>query len=159
PPSSVSSDTSGVPPHTGNRPFAAAGVPSEPDVLSIDVDGLDCWIWAALEGYRPRLVVIEYNSALDPEARLTVPLDESFAWDGTDYFGASLGALRHVGRTQGYRLVHTDVAGVNAFFVRDDLAQPFVPEGRVIVRGPNYFNTGRGHPPDPLGRPYVDPAG
>jgi hypothetical protein len=145
-------------PGTVNRLFAAAAVATEPDVLSIDVDGLDCWIWRALDGYRPRVVVIEYNSSLDPDARLTVPPDESFAWDGTDYFGASLGALRHVGREKGYRLVHTDLAGVNAFFVRNDLARAFVAEERVIVRGPNYFNTGRGHPPDPRGRPYVDPA-
>ena len=31
----------------------------------IDVDGGDYYIWEAIESYHPRLVVIEYNSALD----------------------------------------------------------------------------------------------
>jgi len=42
--------------------FAQAGVPREPDVLSIDVDGNDYWIWQALTTYSPRIVVIEYNA-------------------------------------------------------------------------------------------------
>jgi hypothetical protein len=36
-------------------------VPEEVDVISIDVDGQDFWIWMALD-YRPTLIVIEYNS-------------------------------------------------------------------------------------------------
>ncbi len=48
--------------------FAAAGVPAEPDVLSIDVDGQDYWIWEALEAHRPRVVVIEYNAVLPARA-------------------------------------------------------------------------------------------
>ena len=92
---------------------------------SIDVDGIDLGIWRALSIARPRLVVIEYNAALDPAAALVQPLEPPREWDGTDFFGASLGALRRVGREKGYRLVHTDVTGVNAFFVREDLAAPF----------------------------------
>ncbi len=50
--------------------LADAGVPTELDVLSIDVDGADYWIWKAIERVRPRLVVVEYDSALDPARRL-----------------------------------------------------------------------------------------
>ena len=46
--------------------FARGAVPEEPDVVSIDVDGPDYWIWRALRRFRPRVVVVEYNSALDP---------------------------------------------------------------------------------------------
>ena len=52
--------------------------------------------------------------------------------------------------------MHTDLAGVNAFFVREDLAGPFPPADTVIVRGPNYFMAGTRHPHDPRGRSYVD---
>lgn len=136
--------------------FAEAGVPAELDILSIDVDGNDYWIWEALEGYRPRIVVIEYNASLDPAATVAMPRDDDHRWDGTDYFGASLGALRLLGRRRGYRLVHTDSVGVNAFFVRDDLATPFPPEDQVPLHPPGYGADKAGHRRDPEQRPFVD---
>ncbi len=136
--------------------LAGAGMPTELDVLSIDVNGADYWIWKAIERVRPRLVVIEYNSALDPARRLVQPLEPAGGWDGTDYFGSSLGALTSLAHAKGYRLVHTDLAGVNAFYVARELAAPFGPEDRVPVRAPNYFLGGRGHPPHEGGRAYTD---
>jgi hypothetical protein len=130
----------------------------EPDVLSIDVDGIDYWIWRALRA-RPRLVVIEYNAHLGPQAELVQPLEPRVAWDGSDHFGASLAALRALAAAKGYRLVHTDLAGVNAFFVRADLAGPFGPEEAVPARAPNYFLAGGGHPPHAGDRVYVTPPG
>jgi glycosyltransferase involved in cell wall biosynthesis len=138
--------------------FAANGVPAELDVLSIDVDGADYWIWEAIDAYRPRVVVIEYNSALDPLRRLVQPADLEGGWDGTSYYGASLGALRAIGERKGYRLVHTELSGVNAFFVREDLAEGrFLSPEEVPRRGkPNYFQRGQGHPPDLARRRYLD---
>lgn len=137
--------------------LAAGEVPSEPDVVSIDVDGQDYWIWEAIERYRPRVVIVEYNSALDPRRRLVQPPDAS-GWDGTDYFGASLGALRSLGDRKGYRLVHTELAGSNAFFVRDDLVgEKFLDPAEVPVRGvPNYFQSAYRHPKDDSARRYLD---
>ncbi len=145
-----------VTPETVNSLFAGAGVPAEPDLLSIDVDGNDYWIWAALEGYRPRILVIEYNASLDPAATVAMPPDDDHSWDGTDYFGASVGALRVLASRRGYRLVHTDSVGVNAFFVRQDLAAPFLPEESVPLHPPAYGADGGGHRRDPLARPFVD---
>jgi hypothetical protein len=138
--------------------FTASGVPTELDVLSIDVDGADYWIWEAIDAYRPRAVVIEYNSAIDPRRRLVQPADLDGGWDGTSYYGASLGALQTVGERKGYRLVHTELSGVNAFFVREDLADGrFLAADDVPMRGaPNYFQHGRGHPPDLARRNYLD---
>jgi hypothetical protein len=135
----------------------AGEVPLEPDVVSIDVDGSDYWVWEAIEQYRPRVLIIEYNSALDPHRRLVQPKDAG-AWDGTDYFGASLGAIRSLGERKGYRLVHTELAGSNAFLVREDLVEDRFPEPDAVpVRGaPNYFQTGYRHPADELQRRYLD---
>jgi len=153
----ISTMESTVTPDNVERLFCDAGVPSEPDVLSIDVDGNDYWIWEAIENYRARLVVIEYNSSLDPARRLVQPRDDEATWDGTEYHGASLGALRSLGERKGYRLVHTELAGVNAFFVREDLAGARLPDpDSVPARAPNYFLAGGGHPPDPQQRRYVD---
>jgi hypothetical protein len=138
--------------------FAANRVPAEPDLLSIDVDGADYWIWESIENYRPRVLVIEYNSALDPHRKLVQPTDLQGGWDGTEYYGASLGALQALGERKGYRLVHTDLCGVNAFFVRDDLAQGRFPSADAVpVRGiPNYFQRGGRHLPDNDHRAYLD---
>ena len=147
-----------VTPENVQELFAAARVPSEPAVMSIDVDGADYWIWEAIEDYRPRVLVVEYNSTLDPRRRLVQPADHEGGWDGSDYYGASLAAMLSLGERKGYRLAHAELSGVNAFFVREDLAEGCMPEvAAVALRGaPNYFQRGISHPPDPERRPYLD---
>ena len=133
--------------------FAQAGVPPEPDVLSIDVDGNDYWIWKAISRYRPRLVVIEYNGSLDPTARRVMPYRPGYRWDHTSGYGASLGALEDLAVEKGYRLVHTELAGVNAFFVREDLAGG-LPSGEAVPRrAASYALMGLEHP-----APRADPG-
>ncbi len=123
--------------------FAAASVPSEPGVLSIDVDGPDYWIWEALSSYRPRIVVIEYNATLPPGRRLVKPREVAAEpWDATNYFGASIEALRSLGESKGYRLAHTDLTGTNAFFVRDDLGADLPDPATVPLRAANYLLAG-----------------
>jgi hypothetical protein len=100
--------------------FTAAGVPAEPDLLSIDIDGNDYWIWKAITDYRPRVVVVEYNPFYPPPARWVMAEDPNFRWQRTTYFGASLAALSRLGKAKGYELVGTDSHGVNSFFVRAD---------------------------------------
>jgi hypothetical protein len=102
--------------------FADAGVPAEPDLLVIDIDGNDYWVWKAVVDYRPRVVVVEYNPFYPPPSRWVMAEDPNFSWKRTDYFGASLGALSRLGKSKGYDLVGTDSHGVNAFFVRSDCA-------------------------------------
>ena len=136
--------------------LAAADVPTEFSILSIDVDGNDYWIWEAIRRYRPRVVIIEYNSHLPFAARLVQPLDDRRVWQETDNYGASLAALESLGRTKGYRLVHTDLTGVNAFFVRADLGEDLPQRDEVPQRAPNFQLTGRGHPPHPDPAPEYD---
>lgn len=132
-----------VTPENANAVFARVGVPTEPDLLSIDIDGQDYWVWEALDDYRPRVVIIEYNSKLPAEARLVET--KGLAWEGvTPFYGASLGALSALGDRMGYSLVHAELAGVNLFFVRKDVAQPF--EIPPLRRGPNYFLRGESLP-------------
>lgn len=90
-------------------------------VLSIDVDGMDYWLWKAVEDAAPRVVVVEYNASMGPEESITVPYRADFsaaeAHPSGYYHGASLAALEKLGREKGYALVAVDAAGVNAFFV------------------------------------------
>lgn len=137
--------------------FNRADVPTEPDVISIDIDGGDYWVWEAIVNYRPRVVVIEYNAVIDPRRRLVQPRDLG-GWDGTDFFGASVAALQALGESKGYRLVHTELAGLNAFFVREDLVgDRFCEADDASVRGfPNYFLRGYRHPQSSTDRFYLD---
>jgi hypothetical protein len=147
-----------VEPDTIERLFAEAGVPPDPDVVSIDVDSIDWHLWQALRRYEPRLVVIEYNAGLPLESRLVQPLELAGTWDGTDWFGASLGAFEALAESKGYALVHTETRGVNAFFVRRDLLPGTdLPSGDAVARHrANYFGAGQGHPRDPQNRPWLE---
>lgn len=107
-----------------NGVLTAAGVSAQPDLLSIDIDGNDYWVWSALEAVRSRVVVIEYNAVFRPPHRVVQRYDPGRRWDGTNYFGASLKALEELGTRKGYALVGTGDPGINAFFVRRDLLKP-----------------------------------
>jgi hypothetical protein len=147
-----------VTPATVEGLFADARAPGELDVLSIDVDSTDWHIWKALSAYSPRLVVIEYNAGLPLDRQLIQPLELTTPWDGTDWYGASLGAMELLAAKKRYALVHTETHGVNAFFVRDDLLPGTgLPIGPSAARHTaNHFGTGAGHPRDPQNRPWVD---
>jgi hypothetical protein len=97
------------------------GLTGEIDLLSIDIDFNDYWVWKAIEIVRPRVVVIEYNAGLRPPMSVTVPYQPNRSSDGTNFFGASLEALVRLGQAKGYRIVGCNISGSNAFFVRSDL--------------------------------------
>jgi hypothetical protein len=106
-----------------NSLFEAHGLTGSMDLVSIDVDGVDFFLWEALKVAQPRVVVIEYNYLFGPERSVTVPYDPEFSLSDVatrSYRGASLEALVRLGRRKGYRLVATE--RINAFFLRDDVA-------------------------------------
>lgn len=137
--------------------FAKYHAPKEFDLLSIDIDGNDYWVWKAITGYAPRVVIMEYNACIPYDPAVTVPYDPQFQWDKTDYYGASLSALVALGKSKGYTLVGTDPHGVNSFFVRDDL----IP-GKFHVQNPEGIyrpaafkgKKGNKHPKDPQNREW-----
>ena len=104
-----------------NGLIESARLTGDIDLLSIDIDFNDYWIWKAVEVVRPRVVVIEYNAGLRPPMSLTVPYQPNRGADGTNFFGASLEALVRLGASKGYRVVGCNFSGSNAFFVRADL--------------------------------------
>ncbi len=95
----------------------------EVDLLSIDIDGNDIYVWEAISDVLPRVVVIEYNGKFPPDLFWKQAYDRNHVWDGSDWHGASLKALEEMGRKKGYALVGTNLNGCNAFFVRDDVTQ------------------------------------
>ncbi|MBL4889540.1 MAG: hypothetical protein JKX97_05920 [Candidatus Lindowbacteria bacterium] len=113
--------------------LSSASIPKEPDLLSIDIDGNDYWIWKSIEDYRPRVVVIEYNPVFRSSTKWVMKYNPFHNWIGTIYGGASLKSLELLGKSKGYSLVGCTFDGVNAYFVRDDLVkdnfhEPFTAE-------------------------------
>jgi hypothetical protein len=130
--------------------FAEANVPAEPDLLSIDIDFNDYYIWEAVKKYRPRAVILEYNAVIRPDVAWTVEYNEKATATGTSYFGASLKAFELLGKEKGYYLVGCTFSGVNAFFVREDCVgdlfeAPFTAANHY--EPPRYFLYSKnGHP-------------
>lgn len=122
-----------------NDLFTKYGVPNDFDVLSIDIDGNDFWVWKAIDPcYRPRVIIAEYNAAIPPHQSLSIAYDPKHRWDRTDYFGASLLALAKLAEQRGYTLVYCESTGTNAFFVRNDLTKGWTRSVTEIYRSPNY---------------------
>lgn len=107
-----------------NALIASHGFSGEVDLFSLDLDGVDYWIWEAMTICTPRVVILEYNSMFGPDRAVTVPYDETFdrSRHHTMYYGASLAAWVRLAERKGYRLVAVEPAGINAFFLRNDLA-------------------------------------
>ena len=74
-------------------------IPVDFDLLSIDIDGNDYYVWEAIEAYRPRLVLVEYN----PTIANTVYFVQSR--DLATNQGASAAALIDLARRKGYELI------------------------------------------------------
>ncbi|MDR1741878.1 MAG: FkbM family methyltransferase [Synergistaceae bacterium] len=132
-----------------NSIFTENGFSGEIDLLSVDIDGNDYHVFEAITAVSPRAVVIEYNAKFPPFCAWVMPYDAAHVWDLSDKQGASLKALELLGRKKGYRLVGTSMSGVNAFFVRDDLAgdlfaSPATAENLYNAGRP--FGRGSGHP-------------
>jgi hypothetical protein len=123
--------------------FSNAKLPPEFDLLSIDIDRNDYWVWKAIQHYKPRVVIIEYNGMFPPAVEWVVEYAANQWWDGSSHFGASLAALEKLGKEKGYVLVGCETSGTNAFFVRADLVgdkfqSPFTAENHY--EPPRYFN-------------------
>lgn len=124
-----------------NQVFKKYNVPEHFDLLSIDIDGNDYWVWKAIDPkYRPRVVVMEYNAKLPPTVSKVIEYKPDFKFDGTDYFGASLLALAKLAKSKGYSLIGCEDSGVNAFFVLDEYADLFYFHDNIgkIYRPPKY---------------------
>jgi hypothetical protein len=108
------------------------GVLGPVDLLSLDLDGVDYWIWEAIEVIRPRVVIAEVQCIWGALRAVTVPYSESFRAPVHDrfkvYCGASLPAFVKLARRKGYRLVGVERLGFNAVFIADGIGEEMLPE-------------------------------
>jgi len=91
------------------------GITEQIDLLSIDIDGSDYYIFDSLKTIRPRVVVCEHNP--------TIPAEIDLVAEEGNYFGCSVSALNRVGEEKGYNLVA--VTETNSFFVLKEYEELF----------------------------------
>jgi len=107
------------------------GVPSQFDILVIDIDGNDWWVLDEILGrHDPTVVALEYNPAMGLR-HWVKPYEASHTWEGDRWYGASLASYAELLRRHGLTLVGTDPNGVNAFFVADRFADRFPEPGNL----------------------------
>ena len=108
---------------------AESGFEDDVDLLSIDIDGNDYFIWEALDKLRPRLVLIETHTEYGTRDVLA-PYRADYDWrkaEPTAPIGASPVAMTRLADELGYRLVGANRFGFNAFYLRADLGQGTIP--------------------------------
>lgn len=106
--------------------FNKYAVPKSFDLLSIDIDGNDYYVWNAIKKYDPRVVIIEYNSNYGlNETRIQKYNKNQTDWIGHEQYGCSLKLLTELGWVKGYSLVACDSKGCNAFFIKKRIARRY----------------------------------
>lgn len=89
------------------------------DILTIDIDSYDYYIAEKIlkEGFKPSLLILEYNPSLPFYSKLTCPYESiKIKPKNKRIYGASFMALYDLANTFGYELVH--ISGFcNLFFV------------------------------------------
>lgn len=91
------------------------------NLLSIDIDGNDYYIWESISNIHPDIIVIEYNALLGSQQSISIPYQENFlrhqAHHSGLYFGASIQALINLAQQKQYIFVGADLSGTNLFFI------------------------------------------
>lgn len=109
-----------------NDIISRAGISGRIGLLSIDIDGMDYWVWRAVDTVDPAIVIIEYNSLFGPDRSIVVPYNPEFSRYKPDpsrlCYGASLAALQHLAAEKGYTFIGCNSNGNNAYFVRSEYA-------------------------------------
>lgn len=114
-----------------NRIISESGFSGEIGLLSIDIDGNDYWVLEAIDCVNPAILICEYNPIFGDKYPVTIPYHPGFsrfeAHYSSLYFGASIAAVTRLADKKGYEFIGTNSNGINAFFVRRDLAHFITP--------------------------------
>jgi len=109
------------------------------DLMSIDIDGNDYWIWDALTVVEPRVVICETHVEFGMNS-IVVPYDKNHVYPGRhpEYFGASPVAMEKLARRKGYRLVGAINYGFNTIYIKNGIGEDVLPGVPVesILRHP-----------------------
>lgn len=124
-----------------NKVFKKYEVPEDLDLISIDIDGNDYWVWKELD-YHPSVIIIEFNSNFKYGDKVVLEYVENHVWDGSHAYSASLSALEELGKSKGYFLYMQTTD--NLIFISNEyshLIQTTFDATKVNLPIPSHFAT------------------
>lgn len=132
------------------------------NVLSIDIDFNDFYILhKILKNYIFDIIICEYNSIHNYDEDKIVIYNDN-GWDGTNYYGASLLALKKLLNKFDYSLIYCTKEGVNCFFINNSIINKHNLNFLNIDNIKNIYKPCRhgsapnwGHPEDSFKRKYI----
>lgn len=106
----------------------------EIDLLSIDIDSIDYWIWDAITIVEPNVIIVEVQCILNENESKTVPINFKntiFETINNQHYGiynsASLMAFDKLAKRKGYSLIATSQLGFNAIFIKNKFINEKLP--------------------------------
>lgn len=127
-------------PNTLDNLLSETPIPSDFDFMSIDIDGVDYYIFEGLKRFTPKVICIEFNPSIPNAVDFVQPKDFTIKQ------GSSAKAISRLAEEKGYSLVASTHA--NLFFVRNDLAKfvvspiPTLEELNTDGNDPQYIFVG-----------------
>ena len=91
--------------------FEENDVPMNLDLLVIDIDSNDYYVWRAIHEFRPKVVLLETNIAFPPPQLMVIDFHPMNYWDNDLYVGASLQSYSGRASTLPWRRSHQQ--GIN----------------------------------------------
>lgn len=110
--------------NTLDKILAQTPIPRDFDFLSIDIDGVDYYIFESLREYDPKIVCIEFNPSI-PNA-VDYVQEKNFSVKQ----GSSAKAIARLAKSKGYSLVHSTAC--NLIFIKETLRKFVISEEQSI---------------------------
>ncbi len=103
-----------IDPQSLDRILAESGAPADLDVGVIDIDGQDYWVWAGLENFKPRLMLVEFAPYREADY---LPEINTFGAGGYNQAGKT--RIAEMGEVKGYEPIGSTYC--NILFRRKDV--------------------------------------
>jgi hypothetical protein len=142
--------------------FDQVDAPKDMDLLVIDIDSNDYWVWKVIHDYRPKVVQVEFNAAFAPPQLAVIRYHPMNYPDSTDFYGASIQSFYELAKRKGYELVYCEKNAVNLFFVDAKYFDRFGIEDNspaALYRPPSFGYAKGGRAPNGRGWPPAETRG
>ena len=116
-----------------NHLIEEEGFSGDVDLLSLDIDGIDYYIWESLRIISPSVFVCECHNIVPDDMAITIPYKVDFSYKAKDnyhveFHSASPLAMIKLSKEKGYRLIGSHKYGFNLVFMRNDIGNNYFPE-------------------------------
>jgi hypothetical protein len=103
------------------------------DLLSLDIDGIDYYVWDSIKVISPRVFICECHNIVPDDMAITIPYKKDFSYMSKNNYheefrSVSPLAMIKLSKEKGYRLIGSHKYGFNLVFLRNDVGTEYFPE-------------------------------